>query len=175
MAELQTAVDFFQQNTPDSPELKKVRTLYEVGKGKMIQYYDSLLRRHSHVDSPKSLLIAILAKSPVDLDFPPAALLELQKMSNWILTNLSDTKSFTDVYCQVREESMRQTINDLRDHVRQETGITPRKNFTIRRSINPRKSHRKKSTPRISRLQEKGAQIRKIGLPTGFKNPPNNL
>jgi len=59
MAELQAAVNFFQKNTPDSPELKKVKVLYEIGKGKMIQYYDSLLRRHSNVDAPKTVLIAI--------------------------------------------------------------------------------------------------------------------
>ena len=44
MAELQTAVDFFESNSPDSPELKKVSALFQVGKRKMIEYYDALLR-----------------------------------------------------------------------------------------------------------------------------------
>jgi len=145
MAELQTAVDFFESNSPDSPELKKVSALFQVGKGKMIEYYDALLRRHSHADTPKTVLISIKAKVPLDLEFPKLALDELEKMSSWIFHHLSDKKSFTDVYCQVREECMRQTIHGMREHVRQEGGITPRKNFTIRRSIASRKSEKRKS------------------------------
>ena len=102
-------------------------------------------RRHSHADTPKTVLISIKAKSPLDLEFPKLALDELEKMSSWIFHHLSDKKSFTDVYCQVREECMRQTIHGMREHVRQESGITPRKNFTIRRSIASRKSEKRKS------------------------------
>jgi hypothetical protein len=81
MADLQKALTFFHDNTPDSPELKKVKSLYEVGKSKMIEYYDSLLRRHSHPDQAKTVLIAIKAKTTLDLDFPQSTLGELNKIS----------------------------------------------------------------------------------------------
>ena len=143
MAELQTAVDFFKKNTPDSPELKKVNSLFSIGTQKMIDCYDSLIRRHSHADDPKVLEIAIKSKTQLDLEFPESALEELKKMSDWIFTNMTDKSVFIKVYATVREESLRQTLHSLRESARKDTAQTPRKNFTIRRSIQSRKSTKK--------------------------------
>ena len=39
MAELQSAVNFFKQTSDETPELKRVMTLYNTGREKMIEYY----------------------------------------------------------------------------------------------------------------------------------------
>ena len=39
MGELQSAVNFFKQTSDETPELKRVMTLYNTGREKMIEYY----------------------------------------------------------------------------------------------------------------------------------------
>ena len=55
MAQLQTAVNFFKQTSDNSPELKRVTALYDIGKKKIVEYYKRLLTTHSTQTPPKKL------------------------------------------------------------------------------------------------------------------------
>uniref|UniRef100_A0A8C8YTQ4 Exocyst complex component 7 n=1 Tax=Prolemur simus TaxID=1328070 RepID=A0A8C8YTQ4_PROSS len=69
MAKIQKAVEYFQDNSPDSPELNKVKLLFERGKESLESEFRSLMTRHSKVVSPVLILDLI---SGDDEARPPA-------------------------------------------------------------------------------------------------------
>ena len=48
-------MNFFLQTSDNSPELKRVRHLYSIGRKKMVEYYGRLLSTHSTQTPPKAL------------------------------------------------------------------------------------------------------------------------
>uniref|UniRef100_A0A2I2Z897 Exocyst complex component 7 n=1 Tax=Gorilla gorilla gorilla TaxID=9595 RepID=A0A2I2Z897_GORGO len=66
MAKIQKAVEYFQDNSPDSPELNKVKLLFERGKEALESEFRSLMTRHSKVVSP--VLILDLISGDDDLE-----------------------------------------------------------------------------------------------------------
>ena len=120
MGELQSAVNFFKQTSDETPELKRVMTLYNTGREKMIEYYKvwnkktlvinqnfqkSLLTNHSAPLQPvilDRLLNSGGGEKRVELDFPAHISRELSKISNWLLLNLDEACVFTDLYGEVR-------------------------------------------------------------------------
>ncbi|XP_039766962.1 exocyst complex component 7 isoform X5 [Ornithorhynchus anatinus] len=56
LAKIQKAVEYFQDNNPDSPELNRVKSLLERGKESLESEFRSLMARHSKAVSPVLIL-----------------------------------------------------------------------------------------------------------------------
>jgi len=151
MGELQSAVNFFKQTSDETPELKRVMTLYNTGREKMIEYYKSLLTNHSAPLQPvilDRLLNSGGGEKRVELDFPAHISRELSKISNWLLLNLDEACVFTDLYGEVRARVMRQTLCDFYHYGQQQSAVVVTKRLTIKRAQTAsslRKSFRLKS------------------------------
>uniref|UniRef100_A0A1D5RBZ9 Exocyst complex component 7 n=1 Tax=Macaca mulatta TaxID=9544 RepID=A0A1D5RBZ9_MACMU len=92
MAKIQKAVEYFQDNSPDSPELNKVKLLFERGKEALESEFRSLMTRHSKVVSPVLILDLISgdddleAQEDVTLEhLPESVLQDVIRISRWLV------------------------------------------------------------------------------------------
>nr|KAF6455926.1 exocyst complex component 7 [Rousettus aegyptiacus] len=98
MAKIQKAVEYFQDNSPDSPELNKVKLLFERGKESLESEFRSLMTRHSKVVSP-------------------VLILDLIRISRW-LVEYGHNQDFMNVYYQIRSSQLDRSIRGLKEHFR---------------------------------------------------------
>ncbi|XP_005585095.2 exocyst complex component 7 isoform X13 [Macaca fascicularis] len=122
MAKIQKAVEYFQDNSPDSPELNKVKLLFERGKEALESEFRSLMTRHSKVVSP--VLILDLISGDDDLDaqedvtlehLPESVLQDVIRISRW-LVEYGRNQDFMNVYYQIRSSQLDRSIKGLKEH-----------------------------------------------------------
>ncbi|XP_068835223.1 exocyst complex component 7 isoform X7 [Capricornis sumatraensis] len=92
MAKIQKAVEYFQDNSPDSPELNKVKLLFERGKESLESEFRSLMTRHSKVVSPVLILDLIGGEDDLELQeevplehLPESVLHDVVRISRWLV------------------------------------------------------------------------------------------
>lgn len=144
MTDLLEADEFFRKSSPDSPELRKVSSLVETGRTKLLVYYETLLKSSATCEDPKYLLTAITSGlSLVDNNEDSEKTMdELKKMSNWIFERFGSISDFSDTYARTREQIFAQNISAVKEAAQSSVSKeTPaKKNFTIRRASKARKS-----------------------------------
>ena len=144
MSDLLEADEFFKKSSPDSPELRKVTSLVETGRKKLLVYYEALLKSSATCEDPKYLLTTLTAElSLVDNNEDSEKTMdELKKISAWIFKRFGSISDFSDTYAGTREEIFAQNIAAVKvaaqSSVSKETPA--KKNFTIRRASKARKS-----------------------------------
>uniref|UniRef100_A0A452QUH8 Exocyst complex component 7 n=1 Tax=Ursus americanus TaxID=9643 RepID=A0A452QUH8_URSAM len=124
MAKIQKAVEYFQDNSPDSPELNKVKLLFERGKESLESEFRSLMTRHSKVVSPVLILDLISgedeleAQEEVPLEhLPEGVLQDVTRISRW-LVEYGRNQDFMNVYYQIRSSQLDRSIKGLKEHFR---------------------------------------------------------
>ncbi|XP_023067529.1 exocyst complex component 7 isoform X3 [Piliocolobus tephrosceles] len=122
MAKIQKAVEYFQDNSPDSPELNKVKLLFERGKDALEAEFRSLMTRHSKVVSPVLILDLISgdddleAQEDVTLEhLPESVLQDVVRISRW-LVEYGRNQDFMNVYYQIRSSQLDRSIKGLKEH-----------------------------------------------------------
>ena len=131
---MESAVQFFAQNNPDSPELNRVRQLLQIGTKKMEEHFIETLRRNSKAPAPETTL-QLFEKNiqqnpnipridstegprPVPVaKFEPRILNELVKVAQW-LTNDAKADTYAAHYGQIRGNVVLQTIAKLREYIK---------------------------------------------------------
>ncbi|XP_036756169.2 exocyst complex component 7 isoform X8 [Manis pentadactyla] len=124
MAKIQKAVEYFQDNSPDSPELNKVKLLFERGKESLESEFRGLMTWHSKVVSPVLILDLISgedeleAQEEVPLEhLPEGVLQDVICISRW-LVEYGRNQDFMNVYYQIRSSQLERSVKGLKEHFR---------------------------------------------------------
>ncbi|XP_052051093.1 exocyst complex component 7 isoform X2 [Apodemus sylvaticus] len=124
MAKIQKAVEYFQDNSPDSPELNKVKLLFERGKESLESEFRSLMTRHSKVVSPVLILDLIGADDEQEVQedealehLPQSVFQDVICISCW-LVEYGRNQDFMNVYYQIRSSQLDRSIKGLKEHFR---------------------------------------------------------
>ncbi|NWY69784.1 EXOC7 protein, partial [Erithacus rubecula] len=124
MDKIQKAVEYFQDNNPDSPELNRVKSLFERGKESLESEFRSLMTRHTKPVPP--ILILDLISGDEDMDtqeevslehLPESVLHDIIRISGWLVEN-GRNQDFMTVYFQIRSVQLDRSIKGLKDHFR---------------------------------------------------------
>ncbi|XP_078257606.1 exocyst complex component 7 isoform X8 [Rhinoraja longicauda] len=124
MAKIQKAVDYFQDNNPDSPELNRVKFLFEKGKESLESEFRNLLTRNSKPVPPVVILDLIAGDDDIETTdemtlehLPENILQDLICISVW-LVDYGRNLDFMNVYYQIRSNQLDRSIKGLKEHFR---------------------------------------------------------
>ncbi|XP_048410948.1 exocyst complex component 7 isoform X10 [Stegostoma tigrinum] len=124
MAKIQKAVEYFQDNNPDSPELNRVKFLFEKGKESLESEFRNLLTRHCKAVPPVIILDLIAGDDEIETSEDPSLnllpeniLQDLTCISMW-LVEYGRNLDFMNVYYQIRSNQLDRTIKGLKEHFR---------------------------------------------------------
>lgn len=130
MARIQKAVEYFQDNSPDSPELNKVKLLFERGKESLESEFRSLMTRHSKVVSPVLILDLISGDDELEVPedvalehLPESVLQDVVRISRW-LVEYGRNQDFMNVYYQIRSSQLDRSIKGLKEHFRKSSSAS---------------------------------------------------
>ncbi|XP_061210437.1 exocyst complex component 7 isoform X11 [Neopsephotus bourkii] len=130
MDKIQKAVEYFQDNNPDSPELNRVKSLFERGKESLESEFRSLMTRHTKPVPP--ILILDLISGDDDMEpqeevflehLPEGVLHDIIRISGWLVEN-GRNQDFMTVYFQIRSVQLDRSIKGLKDHFRKNSSST---------------------------------------------------
>ncbi|ROI83767.1 Exocyst complex component 7 [Anabarilius grahami] len=124
IAKIQKAVEYFQDNNPDSPELNTVKARFEKGKELLEAEFRSLLTRYSKPVPPVLILDSIGGDEDMEVQedvtlehLPEAVLQDIICISAW-LVEYGRNQDFMNVYFQVRSSQLDRSIKGLKEHFR---------------------------------------------------------
>ncbi|NXM44649.1 EXOC7 protein, partial [Gymnorhina tibicen] len=124
MDKIQKAVEYFQDNNPDSPELNRVKSLFERGKESLESEFRSLMTRHTKPVPPILILDLISGDEEMDMQeemtlehLPESVLHDIIRISGWLVEN-GRNQDFMTVYFQIRSVQLDRSIKGLKDHFR---------------------------------------------------------
>ncbi|NWW98342.1 EXOC7 protein, partial [Caloenas nicobarica] len=124
MDKIQKAVEYFQDNSPDSPELNRVKSLFERGKESLESEFRSLMTRHTKPVPPILILDLISGDDEMETQeemslehLPESVLHDVIRISGWLVEN-GRNQDFMTVYFQIRSVQLDRSIKGLKDHFR---------------------------------------------------------
>ncbi|NWR31832.1 EXOC7 protein, partial [Tachuris rubrigastra] len=124
MDKIQKAVEYFQDNNPDSPELNRVKSLFERGKESLESEFRSLMTRHTKPVPPILILDLISGDEEMETQeemslehLPESVLHDIIRISGWLVEN-GRNQDFMTVYFQIRSVQLDRSIKGLKDHFR---------------------------------------------------------
>ncbi|XP_010216351.1 PREDICTED: exocyst complex component 7 [Tinamus guttatus] len=124
MDKIQKAVEYFQDNNPDSPELNRVKSLFERGKESLESEFRSLMTRHTKPVPPILILDLISGDEEMETQeemslehLPESVLHDIIRISGWLVEN-GRNQDFMTVYFQIRSIQLDRSIKGLKDHFR---------------------------------------------------------
>ncbi|NXT74610.1 EXOC7 protein, partial [Zapornia atra] len=124
MDKIQKAVEYFQDNNPDSPELNRVKSLFERGKESLESEFRSLMTRHTKPVPPVLILDLVSgddemeAQEEMSLEHLPESVLhDVVRIAGWLVEN-GRNQDFMTVYFQIRSVQLDRSIKGLKDHFR---------------------------------------------------------
>ncbi|XP_042739670.1 exocyst complex component 7 isoform X5 [Lagopus leucura] len=130
MDKIQKAVEYFQDNNPDSPELNRVKSLFERGKESLESEFRSLMTRHTKPVPPILILDLISGEDEMDTQeemslehLPESVLHDVIRISGWLVEN-GRNQDFMTVYFQIRSVQLDRSIKGLKDHFRKNSSST---------------------------------------------------
>uniref|UniRef100_A0A8C1IKF8 Exocyst complex component 7 n=1 Tax=Cyprinus carpio TaxID=7962 RepID=A0A8C1IKF8_CYPCA len=130
IAKIQKAVEYFQDNNPDSPELNTVKARFERGKELLEAEFRSLLTRYSKPVPPVLILDAIGGDEDMEVQedvtlehLPEAVLQDIICISAWLL-EYGRNQDFMNVYFQVRSSQLDRSIKGLKEHFRKNSATS---------------------------------------------------
>ncbi|NXD87872.1 EXOC7 protein, partial [Halcyon senegalensis] len=130
MDKIQKAVEYFQDNNPDSPELNRVKSLFERGKESLESEFRSLMTRHTKPVPPILILDLISGDDEMETQeemslehLPESVLHDVIRISGWLVEN-GRNQDFMTVYFQIRSVQLDRSIKGLKDHFRKNSSST---------------------------------------------------
>ncbi|NXT29885.1 EXOC7 protein, partial [Syrrhaptes paradoxus] len=130
MDKIQKAVEYFQDNNPDSPELNRVKSLFERGKESLESEFRSLMTRHTKPVPPILILDLIGGDDEMETQeemslehLPESVLHDIIRISGWLVEN-GRNQDFMTVYFQIRSVQLDRSIKGLKDHFRKNSSST---------------------------------------------------
>ncbi|XP_051490729.1 exocyst complex component 7 isoform X2 [Apus apus] len=130
MDKIQKAVEYFQDNNPDSPELNRVKSLFERGKESLESEFRSLMTRHTKPVPPILILDLISGDDEMETQeemslehLPESVLHDIIRISGWLVKN-GRNQDFMTVYFQIRSVQLDRSIKGLKDHFRKNSSST---------------------------------------------------
>ncbi|KFQ38782.1 Exocyst complex component 7, partial [Mesitornis unicolor] len=130
MDKIQKAVEYFQDNNPDSPELNRVKSLFERGKESLESEFRSLMTRHTKPVPPVLILDLISGDDEMETQeemslehLPESVLHDIIRISGWLVEN-GRNQDFMTVYFQIRSVQLDRSIKGLKDHFRKNSSFT---------------------------------------------------
>ncbi|XP_009990445.1 PREDICTED: exocyst complex component 7 isoform X6 [Tauraco erythrolophus] len=130
MDKIQKAVEYFQDNNPDSPELNRVKSLFERGKESLESEFRSLMTRHTKPVPPVLILDLISGDDEMETQeemplehLPESVLHDIIRISGWLVEN-GRNQDFMTVYFQIRSVQLDRSIKGLKDHFRKNSSST---------------------------------------------------
>ncbi|XP_078510692.1 exocyst complex component 7 isoform X1 [Lissotriton helveticus] len=119
---IQRAVEYFQDNNPDSPELNRVKSLFERGKESLETEFRSLMTRNSKAVPPIMILDLISVEDDGEEELtlehlPESVLQDVICISLW-LVDFGRNQDFMNVYYQIRSSQLDRSIKGLKEHFR---------------------------------------------------------
>ncbi|XP_069510808.1 exocyst complex component 7 isoform X2 [Ambystoma mexicanum] len=154
---IQRAVEYFQDNNPDSPELNRVKSLFERGKESLETEFRSLMTRNSKAVPPIMILDLITVEDegedePILEHLPDNVLQDIIRISVW-LVDFGRNQDFMNVYYQIRSSQLDRSIKGLKEHFRKNSS-----SFGI--PYSPAVQNKRKDTPTKKPIKRPGT-IRK--------------
>nr|XP_045014482.1 exocyst complex component 7 isoform X5 [Jaculus jaculus] len=166
MAKIQKAVEYFQDNSPDSPELNKVKLLFERGKESLESEFRSLMTRHSKVVSPVLILDLISGDDELEVQedvglehLPESVLQDVVRISRW-LVEYGRNQDFMNVYYQIRSSQLDRSIKGLKEHFRKSSSSSGV-------PYSPAIPNKRKDTPTKKPIKRPDQQLRGTAVPLG--------
>ncbi|KAG9332163.1 hypothetical protein JZ751_015739 [Albula glossodonta] len=164
IAEIQKAVEFFQHNNPDSPELNTVRARFEKGKELLEAEFRGLLTRYSKPVPPVLILDAVggdeeleEVQEEVMLEhLPEAVLQDVICISSWLAEHARN-QDFMNVYYQIRSSQLERSLRGLREHFRKHSTTSTSSGSLC----SPAMQAKRKDTP-TRKLPKRPGTIRKV-------------
>ncbi|NXH15978.1 EXOC7 protein, partial [Bucco capensis] len=130
MDKIQKAVEYFQDNNPDSPELNRVKSLFERGKESLESEFRSLMTRHTKPVPPILILDLISGDDEMETQeemslehLPESVLHDTIRISGWLVEN-GRNQDFMTVFFQIRSVQLDRSIKGLKDHFRKNSSST---------------------------------------------------
>ncbi|XP_064323471.1 exocyst complex component 7 isoform X4 [Phalacrocorax carbo] len=130
MDKIQKAVEYFQDNNPDSPELNRVKSLFERGKESLESEFRNLMTRHTKPVPPVLILDLISGDDEMETQeemslehLPESVLHDIIRISGWLVEN-GRNQDFMTVYFQIRSVQLDRSIKGLKDHFRKNSSST---------------------------------------------------
>ncbi|XP_019398175.1 PREDICTED: exocyst complex component 7 isoform X7 [Crocodylus porosus] len=121
---IQKAVEYFQDNNPDSPELNRVKSLFERGKESLESEFRSLLTRCTKPVPPILILDHLGGDDEIETQeemplnqLPENTLKDIISISRW-LVEFGRNQDFMNVYYQIRSSQLDRSIKGLKEHFR---------------------------------------------------------
>ncbi|XP_054167023.1 exocyst complex component 7-like [Oppia nitens] len=155
---LKEAIDYFELNNHDSPELMNVSALYEKGGNCIEREFRQLLARHSVAVPPVLIYDLVHEEDNQDNEesdktileqLPEKARDELRQLAQWLCVHKND--DFITVYANLRSEVLLKSLQGLRDHQKSCSG-----GFNIN-TINMSHSSPAMSRKNVSQFRESSA------------------
>ncbi|XP_078081972.1 exocyst complex component 7 isoform X10 [Mustelus asterias] len=160
MARIQKAVEYFQDNNPDSPELNRVKLLFEKGKESLESEFRNLLTRNSKAVPPVVILDLVAGDDEIETadevsleHLPENILQDLICISMW-LVEYGRNQDFMNVYYQIRSNQLDRSIKGLKEHFRKNSsssGVL----------YSPAIQNKKNNTPSKKAIKRPGQYLRK--------------
>uniref|UniRef100_A0A4W5R3T6 Exocyst complex component 7 n=1 Tax=Hucho hucho TaxID=62062 RepID=A0A4W5R3T6_9TELE len=173
IAKIQKAVEYFQDNNPDSPELNTVKARFEKGKELLEAEFRGLLTRYSKPVPPILILDAITVDEELEVQeevtlehLPEAVLQDIICISGW-LVEYGRNQDFMNVYFQIRSNQLDRSIKGLKDHFRKSSassGILYSPAVQTKRKDTPTKKAPKRPAGTIRKAQNLLKQYSQHGL-----------
>ncbi|XP_025053258.1 exocyst complex component 7 isoform X7 [Alligator sinensis] len=121
---IQKAVEYFQDNNPDSPELNRVKSLFERGKESLESEFRNLLTRCTKPVPPILILDHLGGDDEIETQeemplnqLPENTLKDIISISRW-LVEFGRNQDFMNVYYQIRSSQLDRSIKGLKEHFR---------------------------------------------------------
>ena len=161
LEKVQDAIQFFERNNPNSPELSLLTSLMETGREQMERSFRNLLTRSSSPVTANTLLDLLNASEDSQegdtegqlKQINDEVMEDLSKIATWLV---QETKSndFMNVYAQIRSSMLSRTLQGLIDahsqgkvesyspanininpKIKNSTGTIPQRKSTLKRSV----------------------------------------
>ncbi|XP_019358653.1 PREDICTED: exocyst complex component 7 isoform X5 [Gavialis gangeticus] len=121
---IQKAVEYFQDNNPDGPELNRVKSLFERGKESLESEFRNLLTRCTKPVPPILILDHLGGDDEIETQeemplnqLPENTLKDIISISRW-LVEFGRNQDFMNVYYQIRSSQLDRSIKGLKEHFR---------------------------------------------------------
>ncbi|XP_069056311.1 exocyst complex component 7 isoform X4 [Pleurodeles waltl] len=150
---IQRAVEYFQDNNPDSPELNRVKSLFERGKESLETEFRSLMTRNSKAVPPIMILDLISVEDDGEEELtlehlPESVLQDVICISVW-LVDFGRNQDFMNVYYQIRSSQLDRSIKGLKEHFRKNSS-----SFGV--PYSPAVQNKRKDTPTKKPIKRPG-------------------
>ncbi|RWS02874.1 exocyst complex component 7-like protein [Dinothrombium tinctorium] len=127
---LKDALNYFEQNNPESPELMNVSALYEKGGNIVETEFRQLLSRHSKSIAPVIIYdlvnedeSSLEAEKNILEQIPEKTKSELKALGEWLCNNRKE--NFISAYSSLRAEVLVKSLQALKDHQKSSSGGNP--------------------------------------------------